>query len=47
MSPHPNSKDRMRVEDTDTFLPGAFHIKVSCILEENTPISSIKITDIS
>jgi hypothetical protein len=48
MFPHPNSKEyRMRVEDTGPFLPGTFHVKVSCILEENMQISNIKITDIS
>jgi hypothetical protein len=42
-----NSKeDRMIVEDRNPFLPNAFHITVSCIFEENTPISSLTITDI-
>jgi hypothetical protein len=37
-----NSKEgRMRV------LPSAFHFTVSCIVQENNPISSNKITDIS
>jgi hypothetical protein len=32
--------------DTNLLLPRAFHITVSCILEETMPISSLTITDI-